>query len=412
MIRPNDRGRKVLLAVILSATVTFMSACVVRPVEKLSVTRESETISDVPEETQTENMPSSVRAEPGSSGNLADADRILSYMNSVEYHGVVLVARGGEVIFEGAYGYSDRREKTANRADTVFELGSITKQFTAVAIMMLVEQGKLSLDDPLSLYIPEYPYAEGITVRNLLNMTSGIPDYVTCGALGLGLEDLDTASVETIEQVKSIIQKDYSHAGMVESMKDYALLFEPGEEYSYSNTNYYFLGIVIEKLSGMSYFDFVEANFFEPLQMNSASTDPSVLTSKGAVLLQNGAIYLPSQNRTLSYAAGSIVSDARDLLKWEQAVMDGAFLSDDGWTQVFDPGDFDYGFGWSVGSGTYYHGGQTVGYNTHVMIEPESETVIIALSNTQGSDHYFSGEKVRSDRVVFEIYSLLELSED
>ncbi len=410
MIRPKIRGCKVLLAGMLTAIVICLSACSLRSGETPSVTRESEETSALSETTRTENLPSSVRAEPGSSENTVVADRIISYMSSVEYHGVVLVARGGEVIFEGAYGYSDRREETANCADTIFELGSITKQFTAVSIMMLVEQGKLSLDDPLSGYIPEYVYAEGITVRNLLNMTSGIPDYATCGALGLRLEDLDTASVETIEQVKSILQKEYSPEEMIDLMKEYPLLFEPGQAYSYSNTNYYFLGIVIEKLSGMSYFDFLKMNFFEPLKMNSASTDPSSLTSKGAVLLQNGAIYLPSQNRTLSYAAGSILSDARDLLIWEQAVMEGAFLSADGWTQVFDPGDFGYGFGWNIGSGICYHGGQTVGFNTHVMIEPETETVIIALSNTQGSENYFSGERVRSEQVTFAIYALLESS--
>jgi CubicO group peptidase (beta-lactamase class C family) len=392
----------------LTAIMVFQTACGLPIVSRPSITEKSEKITTSPETTQTQSLPSSVRAEPSSTENKAVADRILSYMNAVEYHGVVLVARGGEVIFEGAYGFSDRREETVNRIDTVFELGSITKQFTAVAVMMLVEQGKLSLDDPLDAFIPEYPYAEGITIRNLLNMTSGIPDYVTCGALGLGWEDLETASLETIEQVKSTIQKEYTPDELIELMSEYPLLFEPGEAYSYSNTNYYFLGIIIEKLSGMTYFDFVEQNFFAPLQMNATSTDSAVLTSKGALLIQNGAIYLPSQNRTLSYAAGSICSDARDLLTWELAVMDGAFLPADGWALVFDPGEFGYGFGWNVESGTYFHGGQTVGFNTHVMIEPETQTVIIALSNTQGSDHYYSGTRVRSEQVASDIYSILE----
>ncbi len=410
MFRATGRGQNALLAFTLAVTVAGVSACGIAPAEQPGDTRASETIFADYETIKTDRVPSSVRVAPGSSENKAAADRISSYMNSVVYNGVVLVEREGEIVFEGAYGYSDRRAKTINRTDTVFELGSITKQFTATAIMMLAEQGKLKLDDPLSLYIPEYPCAERIRIRNLLNMTSGIPDYVTCGALGVTLEDLDTASADTIAQVKSIIRKEYSPEDMVEMMKEYPPLFEAGESYLYSNTNYYFLGMIIEKLSGMSYFEFLEETFFGPLDMRAASTDPSLLTSEGAILLLNGAVYLPSQDRTLSYAAGSICSDARDLLIWEHAVMDGNFLSAEGWAQVFEPGAFDYGFGWNVNPGVYFHGGQTVGFNTHVMIEPDTGTVIIALSNTQGSENYFSGVRVRSEQVVSEIYSLLSAS--
>ncbi len=401
--------RKKALIALLIAVTTALSSCGLSLEESSAGYSEaSVTMTPIPSQTEElKTLPSSVISEPEEGENLVIAEKIRLYMSSVEYHGVVLVARGDAVIFEGAYGYSNLREETENRTDTIFELGSITKQFTAVAVMMLAEQGRLSLDDPLSLYIPEYPYAETITVRNLLNMTSGIPDYITCGALGFGMEDLGLASFESLEQVRSIIEKDYSRAEIVGMISDYALLFEPGEEFAYSNTNYFFLGIIIEKMSGMSFFDFVEETFFVPLGMDSTSTEPTSLTSRGAILLYNGAIYLPSQNRTLSFAAGSICSDARDLLIWEQAVLEGDFLSTDGWKQVFSPGRFDYGFGWHIMSGYYEHSGNTVGYNTHVLIEPGSRTVIIALSNTQGLDEYYIDGKVKSNQVVAEIYNLL-----
>jgi CubicO group peptidase (beta-lactamase class C family) len=113
----------------------------------------------------------------------------------------------------------------------------------------------------------------------------------------------------------------------------------------------------------------------------------------------------------LSFSAGSICSDIRDLLLWENALMEGRFLSPSGWDSVFDPGAFNYGFGWRINGDYYYHGGQTAGYNTFVLIEPSSATVIIALSNIQGTDGYFSEGVVRSDQVGFEIYSIMQHSD-
>lgn len=335
------------------------------------------------------------------------AEKVDSYMNTVEYHGVVFVAQEGEVIFEKAYGFSDHQTEEANRTDTIFELGSITKQFTAVAIMQLKEQGLLTLDDPLSLYIPEYPNAEQITIRQLLNMTSGIPDYVTSGALGVGLDTASEFSFELLEQVKIIMTSQYTHAQIVEAISGYELLFEPGTDYSYSNTNYYFLGMIIEELSGVSYFDYLEQNFFVPLGMQSTSTDPADLTSSGAIILQNGEIYLPSQDRTLSYAAGVICSTAEDLYRWETDVLNGKILAEESWKEVFAAGEFDYGFGWSIGPDCYYHGGATAGFNTMVMILPDTDTVIIALSNTQGPDMFYTNGRVKSAQIVFSIYDML-----
>lgn len=337
------------------------------------------------------------------------ADKVESYMKNVEYHGVVLVAQKGKIIFEKAYGFSNYQTEVANRTDTIFELGSITKQFTAAAIIQLKEQGLLTLDDPLSLYIPEYPNAETITIRQLLNMTSGIPDYVTSGALGVSMDIAYTPefSFELLELANEILTSQYTHTQIVEAISEYEMLFEPGTDYSYSNTNYYFLGMIIEEVSGVSYFDYLEQNFFVPLGMNSTSTDPADLTSSGAILLQNGAIYLPSQDRTLSYAAGAICSSAEDLYLWETAVLNGEILTLESWAEVFSAGEFGYGFGWTIGPDCYYHGGATAGFNTMVMILPDNDTVIIALSNTQGPDMFYTNGRVKSAQIVFSIYDML-----
>lgn len=335
------------------------------------------------------------------------AEKIDDYMSTVEYHGVVFVAREGTVVFERAYGFSDHQTEEGNRTDTIFELGSITKQFTAAAIMQLKEQGLLTLDDPLSLYIPEYPYSEKITVRQLLNMTSGIPDYVTGGALGVGLDAASEFSFAMLGQVEQILTSQFTHEQIVAAISEYDLLFEPGTDYFYSNTNYYFLGMIIEQLSGVSYFDYLEQNFFVPLGMKSTSTDPVNLTSSGAILLENGEIYLPSQDRTISYAAGSICSTAEDLYLWETAVLNRQILTEESWSEVFSRSEFDYGFGWSAGPDCYYHGGQTAGFNTMVMILPDTDTVIIALSNTQGPDMFYTNGRVKSAQIVFTIYDMV-----
>lgn len=335
------------------------------------------------------------------------AEKIDDYMNRVEYHGVVFVAREGTVIFKKAYGFSDHQTEEANRTDTIFELGSITKQFTAAAIMQLREKGLLTLDDPLSLYIPEYPYAEKITIRQLLNMTSGVPDYIIEGALGAGLDATSEFSLALLQQVKQILTSQFTHDQIVKAISEYELLFEPGTDYSYSNTDYYFLGMIIEAVSGVSYFDYLEQNFFVPLGMTSTSTDPANLTSSGVILLENGEIYLPSQDRTISYAAGSICSTADDLYLWETAVLNGEILTEESWAEVFSGGEFDYGFGWSIGPDCYYHGGETAGFNTMVMILPDTDTVIIALSNTQGPEMFYTNGRVKSAQLVFSIYDML-----
>ena len=356
-------------------------------------------------------FPSEVQINPDASGSLERSKQIQKYLNSVEYNGAVLVQTENEVIFEGAYGFADHKNLSENQIGTVFEIGSITKQFTAVAIMMLAEQGKLSLDDTLASYIPDYPRADEITILNLLNMTSGIPDYITCGALGLSYHDIEEASPEMIDEITEIVGREYSREEIIRKISDYELLFEPGDDSFYSNTNYFFLGIILEKISGTTFFDFVETNFFVPLEMKNSSADSRDISSSGIFRIANGRVYLPHTDRSLSFSAGSICSDIRDLLLWENALMEGRFLSPSGWDSVFDPGAFNYGFGWRINGDYYYHGGQTAGYNTFVLIEPSSATVIIALSNIQGTDGYFSEGVVRSDQVGFEIYSIMQHSD-
>lgn len=406
-------ARKMAPGLLIAVLLLSMTSCAQsksktigsEPDDSSSSGKISESSEDTSEQAGT--SVSSVTENPLTSDAAGLADRVDSYMETVEYSGVVFVAQGGDIIFNKAYGLADHQTEEANRTDTIFELGSITKQFTAAAIMQLKEQGLLTLDDPLSKYIPEYPYAETISIRQLLNMTSGIPDYVTCGALGISLDAVSEFSFELLDQVEKIMTSEFTHAQIVDAISGYELLFEPGSEYSYSNTNYYFLGMIIEELSGVSYFDYLEQNFFLPLGMQSTSTDPANLTSSGAIILQNGAIYLPSQDRTLSYAAGSICSTTEDLFIWETAVLNGEILAPESWAEVFDGGEFGYGFGWNIGPDCYYHAGQTAGFNTQVMILPGTDTVIIALSNTQGPDLFYTGGRVKSAQIVFSIYDML-----
>jgi CubicO group peptidase (beta-lactamase class C family) len=411
-------GKRIALVVLIAVLLLSLLACRDRKenvdasgsdkstADSIQVTDSSAGLSETG---LSETAASSLLPVPGEDASIAD--KIEYYMQTIEFHGVVFAAREGEVIFEQAYGLADHKTEEPNSTDTIFELGSITKQFTAAGIMLLVEQEKISLDDTLDMYVPEYSYADSISIRNLLNMTSGIPDYVTSGAMGMDMDVSQEFSLELMDQAMNILTKEYTQEEIISIVSDQELLFEPGSDWSYGNTDYFLLGMVIERVSGVTYDEFISANFFEPLEMTSTSMNIDDLTSSGVFLLPNVELYLPSQDESLTFSAGAICSTAHDLYLWELAVLRGDFLSAQSWEEIFDPGEFGYGYGWTIAQGNYYHGGQTAGYNTMVMIVPETDVIIIVLSNTQGPDMVYIDGKVKSSQIAFSIFYMFESEE-
>jgi len=253
--------------------------------------------------------------------------------------------------------------------------------------MQLVEQGLISTEDTLDKYIPEYSHAKEITIHQLLNMTSGIPDYLETGTLGFSMTDftqIDFTKLDALEEtVKAVVQTPISGDWLVDQMSYFNLEFTPGTDFKYCNTNYYFLGMIIEKLSGMKYDEYIRKNILEPLELNEIYPDTAHLTSKGRTSLLFWDFDFPSQDPSISYAAGVMTGTAEGLLKWEYAVLDGKLLTKESWDKIFDGGAFGYGYGFYVDGRTAEHSGMTLGYNTNVYIDRDKEDVIIVLSNCQ-----------------------------
>lgn len=321
-------------------------------------------------------------------------DELTVFLDKKPFQGTILVAKDDEIILKKAYGYADAENQILNQTDTIYEIGSLTKQFTAAAIMMLVEDGLLSVDDTLDKYLPEYPHAEKITIKQLLNMTSGVMNF---------FEDRDYLQryfgVDNQESMyHQRISKEIKNEELLGYISEFELSFEPGTKYAYSNTNYHFLGMILEKVTGMSYQDYIAENILEPLGMTSTSFDPNNTTAIGYAGEKNGIpIPIMSPHPTISYSAGAICTNVDDLFKWEKAVMAGELLSEKSWAEVFDGGVYGYGYGWYIYGSSYAHAGGTFGFNSYVTISPKDNYVIIVLANnmrfnaiTKGNDIYLA----------------------
>ena len=339
---------------------------------------------------QTQSLPEDATSE----------EKMDAYMSGVDFSGTILVQKDGVVVFEKAYGYSNEEDQTPNETDSLYEIGSVTKQFTAACIMMLVEDGELSVADTLDQYVPEYAYASQITIKQLLNMTSGIYDYVTDG-LVVSLPDSPAvlADEDAMDAFYSAIMRSYTQEEMIDCFNSVELQFLPGTQYDYSSTNYYLLGMVIERISGMSYVDFVTENIFDPLGMSQTSFDPSGQDTTGYFYILGDKMEIPSQDPSISWSVGGIIANVSDLLIWEDAVMEGKLLSQASWDEIFDGGEFGYGYGWEIGDGYYAHSGVTIGYRSRVLISLEDNLVIIVLSNTNGPDLSYSGTISNADEI-------------
>jgi CubicO group peptidase (beta-lactamase class C family) len=291
----------------------------------------------------------------------------------------VIVMRDGETVFRKAYGLADLDKKVPLQADMQLRLGSITKQFTAVAILMLAEQGKLSLQDDITRFIPDYP-TKGrlITIQQLLQHKSGIHNYTA------------------MRSFWSVARKDMSVAQMIDLFKDEPLDYAPGEHWAYSNSGYFLLGAVIEKASGMRYADFVALNIFKPLGMEDTAYEGAERSAKRRIPGYRGGFfsaYSPADQISMSlpYAAGALVSTVDDLARWDAAIGAGKLLTAESWKQAFTPctlpdaATCNYGFGWTIGKLRGHqeiaHGGDIPGFNGHVIRLPDDKVFVAVLSN-------------------------------
>jgi CubicO group peptidase (beta-lactamase class C family) len=291
----------------------------------------------------------------------------------------VVVVWKGEAVLEKGYGAMDLEAKTPAEADTIYRIGSITKSFTAVGILKLAAAGKLSIDDPVTTYLPDVDtHGATITIRHLLTHTSGIKGYT------------ETAWFHARDN------EAFPRSEMVKLVNAEPLLFEPGTRWSYSNSGYYFLGLVIEQVSGKPYAEFVRDEIVRPLGLADTAYCPREMTAPRharAYTVKDDAV-VPAEPLDMDhpYAAGSLCSTAPDLARWMQALAGGGALSAAEWAQMITPAALadgstvPYGFGMGVGElgghRSIGHGGGINGFTSHMAYLPDDELVIVVLNNT------------------------------
>lgn len=294
-----------------------------------------------------------------------------------------LIAKDGEPIYQKAFGMANLELNVPMTPKNVFEIGSITKQFTAVAILMLEEQGKLKVEDTITKYIPDYPTTgKKITVHQLLNHTSGIKSYT------------DMATFRTLART------DISPKELIEVFKNETMDFEPGEQFKYNNSGYILLGYINEVASGQSYADFIEVNIFKKLGMNASSygsmKDIVINRASGYSNTETGYSNADYLSLTLPYAAGSIMSTTEDLLKWQNALNANTLIKKTSYEKAIlgstlNNGEhitYDYGLGEDNvnGSKSIQHVGGIFGYTTMGIYLPEEKIFVSGLTNCDCKD--------------------------
>lgn len=292
----------------------------------------------------------------------------------------ILIAKDNQLIFKRAFGLSNVKKKRPIETDMIFQIGSMTKQFTSAAILQLVEQRKIALDDPIQNYVAYFPEKEyPITLHHLLSQTSGIPEFF----------DIDEEEIYLLSQ-------EHTPEQLISYYKEEPLVFEPGTKFQYSNSNYPLLGVVIEQVSGMPLQEYLRLNIFEPLAMSATSlwyTDDTKKKriAKGYRSYQGELMPSPKVVGSVPYAAGAIVSTVDDLYQWNRAIKDRTFLSDfvvehlTTEKQTSSGTGTGYGYGFFIkellGHKTIQHGGLLYGFSSYGLYLPEEDLFVCILSN-------------------------------
>lgn len=298
------------------------------------------------------------------------------------FQGVALVAQGNEIKFAKAYGNADYDDNIVNKVNTRFAIASNTKQFTAVAIMQLMEDGKINLNDTIDKYFPKFKYANQITVRELLQMRSGLVDYLN--AAELYFKDEESLKILNDYREKAYFDEYVSDSRwtadiILNNLYLSELQFEPGQAYDYCNTNYYLLGLIIEQASGVSYEDYIKENIFKPCGMKISSMSAEDTDAKGHGSVESGEIVV---NPKFTFAAGNIYTNVYDLLRWERMLHTGKLLSQESYNEMITPSeDSGYGFGLIISNGIIRHSGVIDGFNSYTEYDSAKDITIIILEN-------------------------------
>ncbi|HVJ82933.1 MAG TPA: serine hydrolase domain-containing protein [Planctomycetia bacterium] len=305
--------------------------------------------------------------------------------------GVAVVKAGKPILVKG-YGVANLEHDVKATAKTRFQLASVTKQFTAAAILMLVEDGKLKLDAKVTEILPNLPAAWApVTVRHLLTHTSGIKSYT----------DLPDFMSKTTRQVATPKM-------LVDAVKDFPLQFKPGEKFAYSNTGYFLLGMIVEKASGTPYGKFVAARIFKPLGMETARHDDEREIIPGRAAGHTLSMGTPRNSDFLSMtwpgAAGALIASAEDMAKWAVALDEGKVLTEARRKEMWTPPKLasgapsSYGYGWGIAKVRGYdvvsHGGGINGFSTDIARYVDEKLTVVVLCNLNSGAAGLLGRKI------------------
>ncbi|WP_295791968.1 serine hydrolase [Mucilaginibacter sp.] len=322
-------------------------------------------------------------------------------VNANDFSGAVLVAYKGNIIYKKGFGYADREWKLINTTDTKFQICSLTKQFTAAAILQLAEQRRLNLYDKLSAYFPGYPKGDSITLHMLLNHTSGIADYT-------GLPGFNAIRTQSL-----------SKDSVIGLFKNQPYRFSPGTKWDYSNSNYFLLGYIIEKVTKQPYDVYLYKNVIQKagLRNTAVNETDSVLANRamGYTKAETGGWKNAEQFPTgLVYSAGSVISTITDLYNWQKALAGGKIVSPDMLAKMTTPYLKNYGYGLTIDTLEHHrriwHGGAAPGFTSYLCSFPAEEISIVILSNNFSNSNLI-GDALASilfDRPVQLPYKIVE----
>lgn len=308
-------------------------------------------------------------------------DEVMSaFFNKEGVGGVILVAQHGKVIYKKALGKANMELNIPLSNHHLFRIGSITKQFTAVAVLQLMEKGLLKLDDDITRYIADYPaHGNIISIGNLLSHTSGIKNYT---------------EIENISP--DLMRRNNSAIDLINLFKDKPLDFLPGTDFKYSNSNYVLLGYIIEKLSGKPYEQYITDNIFTPVGMNNAFYDTPEKVIAGRIsgyveIGDNKAVNADYLHPSNAFAAGALMMTVDDLFKWHKGLYGYRILMKESLIKAFTPFSLNsgkkikYGFGWELdslaGSSTIQHGRNINGFSAYEVYLPIEDIYVACFSN-------------------------------
>lgn len=291
--------------------------------------------------------------------------------------GVFLVARHGQIIYQQAFGKSNLELDVPISTQHVFQIGSMTKQFTAIAILILEEKGKLKVTDFISRYVPDYPGGDKISIHHLLTHTSGIKDFTKMATL------------------RDIAQKEMTPKMMVDFFKNEKVDFAPGEKFEYNNSGYVLLGYIIETVSGQTYEEFIRQHIFDKAGMVNSyyASDRKIIPARayGYQKKETGYVNKTIISFSVPYASGALMSTAADMLRWQTALSKNTLLSEPYLKKAFtsysvNSGEkFTYGYGWHIkelnGVRSREHGGSVFGFKSMGVYIPSEDIYVLGLTN-------------------------------